>query len=97
MLKFRRFQISEDLTFVFDCQCPCGLQLDNQNILDQHIRKVLTDQSAILIKHPQRMLLPNVDSELEQTMKKRALINFFKVTVTEIKVYLVRRLPDSIT
>ena len=54
-----RFQVGENLTFVFHCHCLSGFKFDNQNILDQQIRKILANQCAIFIKHSERMLLLN--------------------------------------
>lgn len=41
--------------------------------------------------------MPYVDSKLAQTMRKRVLIDFFEVTMTEVYVKIIRGLPHSIT
>ena len=90
-------QIAEYLRLVFRRQRPGGFKLNDQLVVDQQVRQIVTEGRAVFIQNLNSMLLLHVQSELPQSVREGVFVDLFEMTVCVIDVNIVGCLPDLIT
>jgi len=90
MLPPRRPQIAEDLGEMFGHEALHRLDLDDEHILDEDIREILSERRPIPVADPQRILGDGGGSLPLQPVQKAVLLDFFEVAVAEVPMQVER-------
>jgi hypothetical protein len=68
-------EIPEDLGDVFVSELTDGFDLDDEPLVHQEIGEVLPEESAVLVIDIERVLLPNFEAKLPESMRQGVFID----------------------
>lgn len=92
-----RFELPDDLRFMFRRERSGDFQFNHQHILNEQIRKVFAEESSVFVVNVDWMLLPDVQTSFGQTIHERVLVHFFQMSMTVINMNVISNLPNLIT
>ena len=95
MLDARCAKVAQQLSHVF-VSAFGGLQFNDKHALKKQIRQVFAYYGAVLIINGQRVLLPDMQSDLPQPMSQCILIDLLEMAVAMVLVDRKASLPDRV-
>ena len=96
MLNSGRPKIAEDLSYVFISESFACLQFNNKSVIDKEIRKVITEQSSVLVIDRKRELLFNDKAPFSETVSESVFVDLFQVAVAQKAMDIEAGFADDI-
>lgn len=87
------FKVTEDLSLVLGGEGSHRFQFYDELVVDQHVGKIVANESAIFVEDFDRVLLLNVEAELFEAMRECILVDFLQMSVGMIHMNVISRLP----